>query len=602
MAAPAENHWRAHPFLGFLVRAAVVLVPLAVSVAASLALIAVLPAPSSLLESAAWWALVLGVAWMVTWAVDRVGRRALPLAVLLELSLVFPDRAPSRLRAARGATVREIGSRLTKLRGADGPAQADEVAEMLVTLVGVLGLHDPKTRGHSERVRAYVDLISAELHLPEEDRTRLRWAALVHDLGKLTVPREVLNGGSDLSAEDWAQLRRHPEEGRRLAAGLLPWLGPWGHTVEQHHEQWSGGGYPRGLAGDQISQGARIVAVADAFEVMTTNRTYARARSAGAARAELSRCAGTQFDPAVVRAFLQISLGRLRWTLGPLSWLSVLPFAARRAGDILRAGAMTGAVVGAVAVVPAPGAGSSSPPSTGTEAGSARIPASSTPTTLTGEAGLASAAPGAPVSSASASFSAAPASSAPRPRPGSTPSTGASAARPTRSPAAPAPATSVRSYFLSTAGLTRTRPTGQQPSTVRLVAGGASRSFDFATGATASRLSGRPTLVLYDEVVAENGKSRGLGQLSISISDCASRSGPCTTIATSRTTVGDGDNRAGYRKETKTLPAVSRVLPPRHVLRITFALESQGTARRVDVAFGAVPTQSRLELTGSPPP
>src|SRR5207248_9937661 len=104
-----------------------------------------------------------------------------------------------------------------------------------------------------------------------------------------------------------------PEEGAKLAAPLRAWLGEWADTIEQHHERWDGLGYPHGLRGEQISRGARIVAVADSFEVMTATRSYKRPMDVKAARQELTDGAGTQFDPAMVRAFLNISLGRMRW-------------------------------------------------------------------------------------------------------------------------------------------------------------------------------------------------------------------------------------------------------------------------------------------------
>ncbi len=107
---------------------------------------------------------------------------------------------------------------------------------------------------------------------------------------------------------------------RRRALGspspLLPWLGPWGDAIEQHHERFGGGGYPRSLAGEEISLAARIVSVADSFEVMTAARSYKKPMSVPAARRELAACAGEQFDPAIVRAFLNVSLGRLWWTVG----------------------------------------------------------------------------------------------------------------------------------------------------------------------------------------------------------------------------------------------------------------------------------------------
>ncbi len=104
------------------------------------------------------------------------------------------------------------------------------------------------------------------------------------------------------------------------------WLGEWANTIAEHHEKYDGSGYPYGLKGDEISLGGRIVAVADCYDTMTTVRSYKTAMSPKAARAELAACAGSQFDPRVVRAFLDVSIGRLRPVAGPLAWLGSLPF------------------------------------------------------------------------------------------------------------------------------------------------------------------------------------------------------------------------------------------------------------------------------------
>jgi putative nucleotidyltransferase with HDIG domain len=198
-------------------------------------------------------------------------------------------------------------------------------AQRILTLVGALGVHDRRTRGHSERVRAFNDLIAQELRLPQHDRDRLRWAALLHDIGKLHVPTKILNKPKKPTEKEWAVLKSHPARGARITAPLSSWLGPWADTIEQHHERWDGAGYPNNLSGADISLGARIVAVADAYEVMTAPRPYSRPVSAAAAREELARCAGAQFDPEVVRAFLNISIGKLRKVIGPISWLAQLP-------------------------------------------------------------------------------------------------------------------------------------------------------------------------------------------------------------------------------------------------------------------------------------
>jgi hypothetical protein len=194
--------------------------------------------------------------------------------------------------------------------------------------------HDHLTRGHSERVQAYSALIGTELGLSGQDAAMLSWAALLHDVGKLRVPASVLSKPGEPSPTEWNLLAGHPDAGMEIARPLGEWLGPWLEVIGQHHERWDGAGYPHGLAGTQISLGARIVAVADAYDVITSARSYKRALPAAAARAELARCAGEQFDPQVVRAFLAIGLGRLRRVAGPLNLLSVLPGLRSSAADL----------------------------------------------------------------------------------------------------------------------------------------------------------------------------------------------------------------------------------------------------------------------------
>jgi hypothetical protein len=115
----------------------------------------------------------------------------------------------------------------------------------------------------------------------------------------------------------------------RIAGSILEWLGPWKGAIAEHHERFDGQGYPRGVAENDISPAGRIVAVADAFDTMTAARSYKKPMAVVAARAELARCAGGQFDPTVVRAFLSISLPVLLWKTGPLAFLMQLPFLSR---------------------------------------------------------------------------------------------------------------------------------------------------------------------------------------------------------------------------------------------------------------------------------
>jgi len=324
MQRTGADRWTGRPVLARALRWAVWFIPFATATVTAFMLSMTLP------SGAGWgWGLlrlltVAATATLVMRGIDRLVRRTLPLASLLELTLVFPDDAPSRVAMAmRAASSTELSSLLERYQrsGAEGPAKA---AEHLLDLVAALSRHDHITRGHSERVRAYSQLIGAQLGLTGDELDRLRWAGLIHDIGKLRIDADILNKPGRLTDEEFDIIKTHPDLGAELAAPLAGWLGESVLAVSQHHEKWDGSGYPRGLAGTDISLHARIVAVADVFDVITSARSYKPACSAQEARAELARCAGTHFDPEVVRAFLHISLGRLRRVIGPVSWVAAL--------------------------------------------------------------------------------------------------------------------------------------------------------------------------------------------------------------------------------------------------------------------------------------
>lgn len=318
-----ETRWQGRPLVATVLRVLVFLVPALAGLGAAWGLAALLPRPEGVVALLLTWLALVAASTVVIVAVERVARRLLPLAFLLDLSLLFPGEAPSRFRVAlRTHGVRDLRRRLEQ--GAEGDDPVD-TAETILGLVAAISGHDRRTRGHSERVRAYAELIGGELGLPEPDLDRLRWAALLHDVGKLTVPGEVLNKPGEPEGEEWELIRRHPVEGARLAAPLRDWLGDWAHAIDQHHEHVDGTGYPNGLSGDEIALAARIVAVADAYETMTALRSYNRPRTPERARAELARCSGTHFDPRVVRAFLALATGRVRRVAGPFVWLAELP-------------------------------------------------------------------------------------------------------------------------------------------------------------------------------------------------------------------------------------------------------------------------------------
>ena len=308
--------------------------------------------PDGLFGLGLWLFQALVISLTVSVGVERITRRALPLATLLNMSLVFPDQAPSRFGIAlKAGTVGRLKEQADVIGdhglGADNAAAAARAIE----LISLLSEHDRLTRGHTERVRAYSDLIAEEMGVPQDGRDRLAWGAMLHDIGKLTVPPEILNKDGRPSDEEWQVLQGHPGASAALLKPLEGWLGEWGLAAAQHHERWDGTGYPGRIGGTDISLAGRITAVADAYDVITSRRSYKQPMSPEAAKEELIRCAGTQFDPDVVRAFLSVSLGR-RWVTGPLAWLLELPGVVNLGSNLPAAtNVVAGAVVAAGSVV-----------------------------------------------------------------------------------------------------------------------------------------------------------------------------------------------------------------------------------------------------------
>lgn len=346
--------WRRRAGVAGLLRAAVFIAPVLASVAAAWVVRPLLPHAGSLPGTAAHLAALAAVSTVVLLVVDRIARRALPLVTLLNLSMLFPDQAPSRVRVAREAVRRRpIEEQLERVR--DAGADPGAVAREILTLVAALSRHDRPTRGHAERVRMFTDLLATQLKVPERDRDLLRWAAILHDIGKLRIPTTLLNKPGKPTEDEWTLLKAHPLHGAEIAEALLPWLGEWGSVIVQHHERYDGTGYPTGLAGAGIGLGGRIVSVADAYDVMTAARAYKRPVSRSAALAELVKFSGSQFDPMVVRAMVAVGAPRLRRAQGVLAWLADIPLVATGSvpaatvARVVGAGALaTGAVTGGV--------------------------------------------------------------------------------------------------------------------------------------------------------------------------------------------------------------------------------------------------------------
>jgi putative nucleotidyltransferase with HDIG domain len=179
----------------------------------------------------------------------------------------------------------------------------DAYKSTIKALAATIDAKDPYTSGHSHRVTEYATMAAAALSLPQEEIEAIEYAGILHDIGKIAVSDTILNKTGSLTADEWAIIRRHPLIGSNMLRDI-PYLDKARNLVLHHHERYDGTGYPHSLKGEDIPIGARILAVADAFDTMTTDRSYRDALSKDYAISELYKCAGTQFCPIAVGAFV----------------------------------------------------------------------------------------------------------------------------------------------------------------------------------------------------------------------------------------------------------------------------------------------------------
>lgn len=175
----------------------------------------------------------------------------------------------------------------------------------LKALTAALETRDSETHGHSERVVSYSLRLGREYGLNSEEMKALEFGSLLHDIGKIGVPDSILRKPAKLTEEEWVRMREHPMHGQQILRGI-EFLQGAARVVAQHHEKWDGTGYPLGLRAEDIDINARIFAVADAFDAITSDRVYRRGKSYEAASQELDDWAGRQFDPKVVEAFHRV--------------------------------------------------------------------------------------------------------------------------------------------------------------------------------------------------------------------------------------------------------------------------------------------------------
>ena len=198
------------------------------------------------------------------------------------------------------------------LRGFLETGNADPTSSRsLEQLFQKLGFKRYETFQHSARVASVSRLVGEYCGLPDEELRHLELGALLHDIGKIAIPRNVLMKPGKLTDEEWRVMKEHPTIGYRVLMGF-PELAEEAKVVYSHHESYDGAGYPQGLSGEQIPFGARIFSIVDTFDAMTSDRPYRAAQSVDAARTEIERVSGTQFDPKLVTVFLGIPAEKLQ--------------------------------------------------------------------------------------------------------------------------------------------------------------------------------------------------------------------------------------------------------------------------------------------------
>ena len=185
------------------------------------------------------------------------------------------------------------------------PVLQEDRNDTVRSLVRALESHGPGEGAHADRVAVYATAIGQRLGLGLDDLIDLRWAAALHDVGKIEVDAKLLKKFGKLTDEEMRQMRTHSEMAMRVI-GELEWLKPVMPIIRHHHERFDGTGYPDGFAGDDIPLGARIIAVAETFDVLTEETGWRKKMSCEDALEEVRRCSDAQFDPQVVEAFCEI--------------------------------------------------------------------------------------------------------------------------------------------------------------------------------------------------------------------------------------------------------------------------------------------------------
>jgi HD-GYP domain-containing protein (c-di-GMP phosphodiesterase class II) len=249
--------------------------------------------------------LAVGGGWLVTRQITQPLRNFVDVMRLMQSTGDFNIRIDLHPEDRDMSVVEQTFQALVRRMQESREREEQSYWSTLQALVTALDIRDNETAGHSMRVTRYSLAIGERMRLKPEMMEQLRQGALLHDIGKIGVPDAILRKAGRLNTEEWREMRKHPSIGRSFLEDIA-FLRPAMAVVYCHHERWDGTGYPQGLQGDAIPLAARIFAVADALDAITSQRYYKEARSFREAQVEIEACAGSHFDPSVVKAFLTI--------------------------------------------------------------------------------------------------------------------------------------------------------------------------------------------------------------------------------------------------------------------------------------------------------
>jgi putative nucleotidyltransferase with HDIG domain len=256
-------------------------------------------------------ALAFGAAWLGARYVARPLRRLAETMSHISRSGRLEPPPPV---TGGGREVRLVQSAFHRMLGSLAEAERareHSYVEAIGAVMAAVDRRDQESAGHSYRVAYYAVVLARSLGLEDERLRAVEWGALLHDVGKIAVPDQILRKSGPLTEKEWQIMRQHPRWGYEMLVEV-EFLRPALDIVYNHHERWDGTGYPRGLKGEDIPLPARIFSVVDTYDAITSDRHYRSAGSHQEAVAELGRVAGAQLDPRIVETFLELSPLELR--------------------------------------------------------------------------------------------------------------------------------------------------------------------------------------------------------------------------------------------------------------------------------------------------